>query len=313
MNHSLSVQVKVPASTANLGPGFDTMGMAFQLYTTISMQLAETTQISLSGQELQGLPHDKSNLLYRVAADLFTRAGLPQPELTIEVSSDIPLTRGLGSSAAAIVGALVAANQLAGEPFTTDQLFALATHWEGHPDNVGASLFGGIVVAAMPEHPDEPVPYLRLPAPPLQVLVTIPDFQLATAKARSVLPKNYPKSDVIYNIGRSSLLVAALAQGRFDLLKKAMRDRIHQPYRAGLVPGLDEILEAAPDHGALGVALSGAGPTILCFYQTEQEKQQLSSFIADVMAKREITYRSMSLLPDSSGVQIDTSLLSAID
>jgi homoserine kinase len=301
-----SVRVKVPASTANLGPGFDAIGMAFQLFTTIRMRISDKTHIRLFGEELDGLPNDKSNLLYEVAAGLFQQAGMAAPELDIEVETEVPVTRGLGSSAAAIVGALVAANQLAGEPFTRDELFAAASRLEGHPDNVGASLFGGIVVAAMPDHQSEPVPYVRFSAPAgLETLVIIPDFRLSTEKARHALPDVYSKADMIYNVGHSSLLVAALAQGRLDLLSQAMRDRIHQPYRAPLVPGLAEILRDAANHGALGAALSGAGPTILCFYSGETNKQKLLSFVDQVMEKQQIGYRLLELLPDQVGVQVD--------
>jgi homoserine kinase len=300
------VRVTVPASTANLGPGFDALGMAFQLYATIEMQVAEKTEVQLAGAELGALSADKSNLLYQVAAQLFEQAGLAAPELSIKAKSDIPLTRGLGSSAAAIVGALVAANSLAGDPFSREELFAMASRLEGHPDNVGAAMFGGIVVSAMPEDPHQPVPYVRFSPPAgLRVMVVIPDFWLSTEKARQVLPEVYSKRDVIYNVGHSSLLVAALAYGRLDLLAQAMRDRLHQPYRAELVPGLTDILEGAPRHGALGAALSGAGPTILCFYSGEEEKQQLSSFVEQVMARNGIAYRTMLLKPDQLGVQVE--------
>lgn len=300
------VRVTVPASTANLGPGFDALGMAFQLFAVVEMQVSETTEIVLNGSELQALAADKSNLLYQVAVQVFQKAGLPVPELNITATCDIPLTRGLGSSAAAIVGALVAANSLAGEPFSRDELFAMASRMEGHPDNVGASMFGGIVVATMPEEENQPVPYVRFPPPTgLRVMVVIPDFWLSTEKARHVLPEVYSKQDVIYNVGHSSLLVAALAYGRLDLLAQAMRDRLHQPYRAELVPGLTDILEGAPRHGALGAALSGAGPTILLFYSGEEEKERLVSFVDQVMSRNGIAYRTMLLKPDQLGVQVE--------
>jgi homoserine kinase len=305
MIHSL-VSVKVPASTANMGPGFDTIGMAFQLYTTIRMRLNESTEIKMKGSNLEVLPQDKTNLLYKVSIHVFQLAGLPVPELYIEASSDIPLTRGLGSSAAAIVGALVGANILAGEPFKHEQLFAMASRLEGHPDNVGASFFGGIVIASMPDEKEEVevIPYVRLQVPSaLRVLAIIPEFWLPTETARSVLPETYKKGDVVYNISRSSLLVAALSQGRLDLLGQAMQDRVHQPYRVGLVPGLSEILQGAPEHGALATALSGAGPTILCFYREAKEKDSLSHFIANVMAKHQVDYQLMDLLPDESGIR----------
>lgn len=300
------VKVTIPASTANLGPGFDALGMAFQLYSVVEMEVSERTTVELVGKELEGTPADKSNLLYQVAAGLFAEAGLAVPELAIRASSDAPLTRGLGSSAAAIVGALVAANQLAGEPFTREELFARATAMEGHPDNVGASMFGGIIVATMPEKAGEPVPYVRF-APPagLQTLVVIPDFMLETQKARNVLPQVYSKEDVVYNVGHSSLLVAALAQGRLDLMGRAMSDRLHQPYRAKLVPGLNEILDKATEHGAVGAALSGAGPTILCFFSTAEEEGRLRAFVDSVMNGHGIIYRVMILQPDENGVQVE--------
>ncbi|UFJ39037.1 homoserine kinase [Brevibacillus humidisoli] len=304
------IRVRVPASTANLGPGFDTIGMAFQLYTTITMRLAETTQIRPLSTELGGLPTGKDNLLYRAAAALFCEAGLPEPEIYMEVESEIPLTRGLGSSAAALIGALTGANRLAGEPFTAEQLFSIASKWEGHPDNVGASLFGGVVVATMPETEERlaPIPHVRLSVPNgIKTLVVIPDYELPTEKARSALPEHYHRGDMIYNVGRSSLLVAAMAQGRLDLLSQAMRDRLHQPYRCPLVPGLSEMLQMATEHGALGAALSGAGPTMLFFYSDDQQKERLQSFIDQVMTRHAIGYKAMVLLPDEKGATIDVS------
>ena len=304
-----TVRVTVPASTANLGPGFDTLGMAFQRYTWIEMSVADQTEIDLAGAELGDVPADKGNLLYQTAVELFRLAGLPVPELRIRAETEVPLARGLGSSAAAIVGSLAAANALAGEPFTREQLFAIASRMEGHPDNVGASLFGGIVVAAMQEDSDThmpEVPYIRfLPPPSLKSLVIIPDFWLETSKARHVLPESYSKADLVHNVSRSSLLVAALMQGRLDLLAQAMQDRMHQPYRAALVPGLQEMLQEGPHHGALGVALSGAGPTTLFFYETEAQKQSLLAFATEIMAKYRISYRALELVPDTRGTTIE--------
>jgi homoserine kinase len=298
------VTVKVPASTANMGPGFDAIGMAFQLYTVIRMELASETKIQVLGDHLSALATDKSNLLYQVAAHLYQTLDLAVPELSIEVSSEIPLTRGLGSSAAAVVGALVAANVLAGKPYTSDELFSMAARWEGHPDNVGASFFGGIIVSSMPEKEGQ-VPYVCLPVPDtLRVLALIPDFWLSTDRARSVLPDNYNKKDVVFTIGHSSLMVAALAQNRLDLLAEAMQDRIHQNYRASLIPGLAEILSGAVSHGALGTALSGAGPTMLCLYETDEQRESLSRFLGEVMDENKVNYQLLDLAPDITGVQI---------
>lgn len=298
------VTVKVPASTANMGSGFDTIGMAFQLYTVIRMEFASETKITVSGDHLSALPTDKTNLLYQTAAHLFQSLNRDVPELAIEVSSEIPLTRGLGSSAAAVVGALVAANVLAGKPYTMDQLFSMSARIEGHPDNVGASFFGGIIVSSMPDEERE-VPYVRLPVPhSLRILAVIPDFWLSTEKARAALPDWYEKKDVIFTLGHSSLLVAAFAQNRLDLLAEAMQDKIHQSYRASLIPGLSEILSDAVSYGALGVALSGAGPTSLCFYETDAQRDSLSCFLAKVMEKNKVNYQVLDLVPDTIGVQI---------
>ncbi|MXQ55769.1 homoserine kinase [Shimazuella alba] len=303
--HQQGVTVKVPASTANMGPGFDSIGMAFQLYTVIRMELASKTTIRAHGDHLALLATDKSNLIYQVAAHLYQSANLPIPELLIEVNSEIPLTRGLGSSAAAVVGALVAANILAGKPYTTDELFSMAARWEGHPDNVGASFFGGVIVSSMPEDKTALVPYVRFPIPDsLRILAVIPDYWLSTDKARSALPETYSKQDAVFTIGHSSLLVAALAQNRLDLLAHAMQDKIHQPYRASLIPGLTEILENAVSHGALGVALSGAGPTSICFYETDEQRDSLSAFLTNVMADNQIAFQLLDLVPDTIGIQI---------
>lgn len=295
------VRVKVPASTANLGPGFDTLGMALTLYAWIEMKPAEATVFHLHGENLDGLPTDKSNLLYKVAQSVFDEAGVSLPELEITMYSDIPLTRGLGSSASAIVGALYAANLLIGSPLSLGRLFNMATALEHHPDNVGASLYGGIITAVWDGAHAEA---LRIEPPDqLDVLVAIPDFQLSTSKAREVLPKQIGMSDAVYNISRASLLTAALTMGRLDLIKDAMRDRLHQPYRASLVPGMGRILEEATEHGALGTALSGAGPTLLALVdRTDNQGEELRSFLLGVLGNEGITARTLWLKPCTHGV-----------
>jgi homoserine kinase len=300
----MKVTVKVPASTANLGPGFDTIGMAFGLYTIITMEITKKTTISVVGDHLASLPTDESNLVYRVAADVFQSLGRPVPALAITISSEIPLTRGLGSSAAAIVGALVAANVLADEPYTLDELFTRAARLEGHPDNVGASCFGGVIVSTMPDDEGQAVPYVRFPVPTsLRVLAVVPQFELKTTAARGVLPPTYTKQDAIFSLGHSSFLVAALMQNRLDLLAEAVQDKLHQPYRANLVPGLAEILADATSHGALAATLSGAGPTSLCFYQTKEQHASLVRFLHEVMSAHQVGYQLLDLEPDKLGVQ----------
>lgn len=290
------VVVKVPASTANMGPGFDSLGMALSLFAWVSMAPAPTTRITLVGDNLAGVSQDKTNLVYVVAQAVFNKAGIDLPELDIGIRSDIPLTRGLGSSAAAIVGALVAANALIGNALTDDELFQMATALEKHPDNVGASLFGGIIAAAWDGTRAE---YIRMEPPAgMDVLVAIPDFELSTKKARHVLPEQISMQDAVFNVTHSSLLTAALASGRLDLLSFAMRDRLHQPYRAALIPGMEQILREATEHGALGAVLSGAGPTLLLLARSEHAADgQLVDFVQGVMAKEGITISTRWLEP----------------
>ncbi|KZE67644.1 homoserine kinase [Paenibacillus polymyxa] len=300
-----TARVRVPASTANLGPGFDTLGMALSLYAWIELKEAEQTVFHLYGDQMNGVPQDKTNLIYKVAQTVFREAGVSVPELEISMYSDIPLTRGLGSSASAIIGALVAANTLIGSPLSDSKLFDMASAIEKHPDNVGASLFGGIITAVWD---GKHAKHLRIePDANLEVMVVIPDFQLSTSKAREVLPAHVSLKDAVYNISHASMLVAALASGRTELIAEAMRDQLHQPYRAALVPGMTEILQDAHQYGALGVALSGAGPTLLALTdQRENRKAELEQYLTETMKKEGITAAVLKLRPESEGVKVYT-------
>lgn len=303
--HGNKVRVKVPASTANLGPGFDTIGMALNLYTWIEMGIADDeTTITLLGEQMNGVSTDKTNLVYKVAQEVFARAGVEHPELTITMYSDIPLTRGLGSSASAIVGGLVAANALIGHPLSEHDLFQMASAREQHPDNVGASLFGGLVVAFWD---GEQAQYAQLQLDErIEVLVVIPEFHLATDKARAVLPEHVKLEDAVFNVSHGSLLVAALATGKLELIQHAMKDVLHQPYRSALIPGMDTVLDGAVEHGALGVALSGAGPTLLALVdrqQSERDKKRLEHFLKDTFSQEQIEARTLWLNP-CEGAQI---------
>lgn len=300
------VRVRVPASTANLGPGFDSLGLALGLYTWIEMRRAgEATAFHLYGEELtgKGIPCDKTNLIYTVAQTVFAKAGVHVPELQISMYSDIPLTRGLGSSASAIVGALAAANALIGSPLSADELFQMASAIEKHPDNVGASLFGGLVVAFWDGSRAE---YIKVePDPRLEALVAIPRFQLSTEKARKVLPKELPMADAVFNVGHSNLLVAAMCTGRLEMIRRAMKDALHQPYRSALVPGMAEILEEAADHGALGIALSGAGPTMIALAdKSSGRKEELEAYLRSAFGKAGIEVDTLWLKPDLDGPRI---------
>jgi homoserine kinase len=298
-----AVMARVPASSANLGPGFDALGMALNLYAYIAMSPSDTTRVTLHGSNVQGLPTDKSNLLYQMAQRVFAEAGAPEMELEIAVRSDIPLTRGLGSSAAAIVGAIGAANALIGSPMDRDKLFQIATQIEGHPDNVGAALYGGIIAAIWDGQRGKCVriePHARLEA-----LAAIPTFELSTGKARAALPESVSRADAVFNVGHASMLIAALATGELGAIREAMADRLHQPYRAPLVPGMERCLREAADHGALGAALSGAGPTLLALFDAASpRREELSSFMKNTLAEHGVEADMLWLKPDSAGLTI---------
>ena len=293
------VMVKVPASTANLGSGFDSIGMALQRYTIIKMKRAKETQFHFVGEQQRGLPNNKQNLIYQAADYLCKQAKVETPELEIEVESDIPLARGLGSSGSAIIGGMVAVNALLGKPFTKDEIFQFASELEGHPDNVGASLFGGIIVSA--KNAENKYSYVTIPPPgQLKVVVSIPDYELSTKEARGVLPDHYSKADTVHAISHAALLSAALLKGDFRAMQEALNDKVHQPYRKRLIPGFEEILENGKNHGAIGAAISGAGPTIIAF--TSQDTEPLISYINQVMEKHGVHAQTIELPIDHNGV-----------
>lgn len=256
------VRVSVPASVANLGPGFDALGLALDLFNVVEAEPGgEGVRVEMVGEARDLAPAD--NLVLRAIQQAFALAGTDLPPLRLRLTNRIPVGCGMGSSAAAIVAGVVVANALLGDPWPPEKLLALATELEGHPDNVAPALWGGLVVSC---GSGDGVRWIRLDAPSeLQAVLVIPEIVVPTREARRVLPESVPFGDAVFNVGRTALLVAALAGRRYDLLHEAMRDRLHQPYRAPLVPGLEDGLRAAERAGALGAALSGAGPGLVAF------------------------------------------------
>jgi homoserine kinase len=253
--------IRVPATAANLGAGFDCLGIALRWFNTITVERAPKTTLVIRGEGAMTLPRDESNLCYQALCRALAVSGCPIPMVTMTMINRIPLARGLGSSSAAIVGGLLAGNAIAGGALTIHQLLDLAAEMEGHPDNVAPALLGGLVVSVLdgPRVIAVPVP-LRAK---LQVVVLVPNTPLSTTAARAVLPTQVPHKDAVFNLGRAALMVAALATGRPDTLSVAVQDRLHQPYRTQLFPPLPVLINAALEAGALGACLSGAGPSIL--------------------------------------------------
>ncbi|MBD0266783.1 MAG: homoserine kinase [Cyanobacteria bacterium Co-bin8] len=263
----------VPATTANIGPGFDCLGAALTLYNQFQFTLLEapagTVKVDVTGTEAERVTTDSSNLAYKAFVQAYKKLQQPVPALNIAIQLGVPLARGLGSSSTAIVGGLLGANHLAGQPFSPADLVALATEIEGHPDNVVPALVGGCQLAAASESGQwilSEVPW----HPDIVPVVAIPDFELSTEAARSVLPQSYSRADAIFNMAHLGLLLRGLATGDGAWLREALCDRIHQPYRKALIPGYDDVTAAALAAGAHGLVISGAGPTLLALTPPDQ-------------------------------------------
>jgi homoserine kinase len=273
------IKVTVPATSANLGPGFDTLGVALELRNTITMEETGILDVIIDvDDQHEALERPENNMVYLAAQKVFERLGYRPHGLHITEQVAIPVARGMGSSAAAIVGGLVAGNalveQMTGCPgLDREELLRMAVAIEGHPDNVTPAMVGGFTVSCMDETLGSL--YVRFDPPRgLRAVVVMPEVPITgkkTEKSRGVLPTEVTLKDAVYNLNRTALLVAALAQGRTDLLAVATQDRLHQPYRASLVPGLRSVFQAALDAGAKGVALSGAGPSVIAFVDRDAE------------------------------------------
>jgi homoserine kinase len=257
----MRVRVRVPATSANLGPGFDALGLALALYNEVTLEEADRVSVAVEGEGSGRLDEGAKNVVARGVALAFEVAGRAFPGARVRCVNRIPLSRGLGSSAAAWVGGLVAANALMGEPLDRDALLDAATRAEGHPDNVAAAILGGLAVSCA----DGPrVTAVSLPVPrEIEWVVLVPETESSTREARAVLPESVPRADAIFNVQRVSLLLAALGAGRTDLLAQAMQDRLHQPYRLRLFPWMEAVATAGREAGALGCVLSGAGPSMI--------------------------------------------------
>lgn len=310
----MKVSVKVPASSANLGPGFDCLGMALPIYNTITI---EETVLPGTGIEINvmtddenidemtfdNIPKDENNLVYKAVEMLYNSIGQEPSELKINIQTGIPITRGLGSSSSIVVGGLLAANKLLGNPADEAALLAIATEVEGHPDNVAPAILGGVVLATQED--DATLSYCKLDWPEeWDITVCIPDFQLSTEIARSILPKEVAMQDAIFNAKHLALLVQAINTKDAKLMKVAMKDRLHQPYREKLVPGMREIMEVFKhEDGVLGCVLSGAGPSLLivsCNYDLDKIK----STVKDIWEQQNIKSDIRTLKVEEQGAVV---------
>ena len=300
----MDITVTVPATTANIGVGFDCLGAALSMSNEFQFTKVNThtkLKITVEGEEAHQVGTGQSNLIYRSILYLYHKLEQIPPNLEIMVRLGVPLSRGLGSSATAIVGGLLGANSLAGNPFSTSQIMQMAIAIEGHPDNVVPALLGNCLLSVKEDerwqicsiawHQD------------LIPVVAIPNFELSTKEARSVLPAEYSRSDAIFNISRMGLLIRGLETNNGEWLKTALADKLHEPYRQQLITGYQEVRQAAMTAGAYGMVISGAGPTLLALTNPQNVGSVVAS-IRETWAKMAVEAVVRSLVIDRQGARV---------
>ena len=294
------ITVRAPATTANMGPGFDSMGMALELFNTISIERSDGFSITITGNGARELSRGTDNMVYRGIAAVYDHLGSSPPPLAVTCHNEIPLRRGLGSSAAAIAGGMVAANLLSGGLASGEELLRLADAIEGHPDNVAPALFGGcqIVIRNIDGLASVPCPVDER----FRAVLLVPDVEIPTDEARFAVPAVVPIQDAVHNVGRAALLALALSRGGADLLDQATRDALHQPYRRHLFRPMTDIFAAAMEAGARGVFLSGSGSTILALADSKE------AAIAEAMLREAVKQGVKAVTritrPSASGVSV---------
>lgn len=301
------VVVEVPATSANLGAGFDSLGLALDITNEIHLEVLSEPKVivTIAGEGADTLPHDESHLALRAARRMYEAAGAsPPPGLHLHQVNRVPLAGGLGSSATAIVGGLLAAAALAGLDWDHEKLLRLACEIEGHPDNVAPALLGGLVTAIRRGEGDVcavsvPVSAAWRPA----AVLAVPDCHLETRIARSVLAETVPLEDAVFNVGRSALFVASATAGRLDVLDEAMQDRLHQRQRGKLVPGMCEAVQAARRAGAYGACISGSGPTVLALV-ADAKASAVAAAMREAFAAAGLTARVLHTAPRFEGARV---------
>jgi homoserine kinase len=299
----MQTTITIPATSANLGPGFDCLGLALGLYNRVTFTVTAQSgwQVTVTGVDAHKVAADESNLVAHCAGLLFDRVGQRPSGLHIHQENGVPVGSGLGSSSTAVLAGLLGANEVAQRPYTTAQILHLATDIEGHPDNVAPALYGGLVLGI---HTEQGLHIEPFATPPLQVVVVLPDFHLLTSAARAALPSHITLPDAVFNAARTPLVVHALQTADYAKLAIAMEDRLHQPYRVPLIPGFAQAMDAARQAGAQAVALSGAGPSLIAF--ATASLADIGVAAAAAFAAHGLTSRTWLLSTDTAGTQIVT-------
>ncbi|EJU19934.1 homoserine kinase [Peptoanaerobacter stomatis] len=293
------VSYKVPATSANIGPGFDCLGMAVNIYNTISFEETDKgLEIEVIGDGSDTVPLDENNMAYETAKYFFDKVGYKFKGLKIKIHNYIPIARGLGSSSSIVIGALLCANDIAGTNMSKDEILNIANEIEGHPDNVTPALVGSITASVIL---GDTVEYKKIiPPDMLDTIVLIPEHEMSTNEARKILPKTYDRQDCIYNISRASLLIMAMITSDYELLSKVVDDKIHQPYRKSLIKEYDFFENIMKSNGALATFISGSGSTLMAFCHKTMS-QELYEILKEECKKNNIKGTIKILSPVKEG------------
>jgi homoserine kinase len=301
------IKIRVPATTANLGPGFDCLGLALKLYLNLEIEEIEkglVIEYQGEGAEKFSVKKKEDTLIWKSINLVLkkTYKDIPKKGLKIKALNEIPITRGLGSSASAIIGGIVGAARLYNIDLTNQEMLELALSLEGHMDNIVPALIGGLTLAY--NTGQEEIRWTRIKTPlDLRVVVAIPEFTLNTKEMRKILPQKVALSEAVFNLGRSALLVNALQNSDWEVLAEAMEDRLHQPYRAPFVPGIEDMFLKIKKMGLAGVALSGSGPSVVSLTKKDSE-EAISKIMKDSFLDAGITCRVLVLEADLEGTKI---------
>jgi len=296
------VRVKIPASTTNLGPGFDCLGLALKLYNIIEIEeiRKDKVGIEIEGEGKNDIPQNEKNIIFPAIKRVFDKAGKKISRIKIRQINNIPPGKGLGSSAATRIGGIVCASNFLGMNLSREEILKLAASLEGHPDNAAASLLGGLVIV-IPQK--ENFRWIKIDLPlELKVIIALPEIRIPTQKAREILPQNFSLEDIVFNLSRMGTLIYSLVKGEWEYLMLATEDKLHQKYRETLLPGMREAIESALKSGAKGAFLSGAGSGIVALAENKEEK--IGKSMQKAFLKRGITSKIMTLRIDREGLKI---------
>lgn len=295
------MKVIIPATTANIGPGFDCLGIGLSLYNSIEVEeISEGLIIEVDGVDKDLIEMDENNLVYKSMLKYFETIDYKPKGLRIKQYNEIPIARGLGSSAASIVGGIVAANEMCKRSLSKEELLKMAVEIEGHPDNVVPALFGGLAISNKCK--DE-VHYIQTPiSKDLKFVAAIPEIVLSTIESRAVLPDFVPFEDAVFNVGKSSLLVAALMKGELEKVTPALRDKLHQPYRTKLLDSLEKLFMQCKEHNIDNIFLSGAGSTVILL--TSKKESHEENVFREIISQMEGKWQVRTLEGDNVGVRV---------